>query len=65
MRTTFLDYYKMILDKVSFDPGLLSKEYQKAKRILQSDEIGDLNLWLRSKKFPIDLPDSGGNKALT
>jgi hypothetical protein len=33
MRTTFLDYYKIILDKVSFDHRLFTKEYQKAVTI--------------------------------
>jgi hypothetical protein len=49
MRTTFLDYYKMILDKVSFNPNLLTKEYQKAVRTLKADEVGDLNSWLMSR----------------
>jgi hypothetical protein len=51
MATSFLDYYKMILDKVSFDHNLFMKEYQKATRNLHTDEIGDLNSWLRSKGF--------------
>lgn len=62
MTTTFLDYYKMILDKVSFDRTLLSKEYQKAKRSLHSDEIADLNRWLRSKQLPIDISDNNPNQ---
>jgi hypothetical protein len=64
MTTTFLDYYKMILDKVSFDPRLLSKEYQKAKRDLHSDEIGDLNRWLMSKKLPVNFSDEGQTSTL-
>jgi hypothetical protein len=51
MSTSFLDYYKMILDKVSFDHNLFMKEYQKATRSLHTSEIGDLNSWLRSKGF--------------
>jgi N6-adenosine-specific RNA methylase IME4 len=51
MTTSFLDYYKMILDKVSFDHNLFMKEYQKATRNLHTNEIGDLNSWLRSKGF--------------
>ena len=47
--TSFLDYYKIILDKVSFDPVLFRKEYQKAKRCLCNDEIHDLNGWLKSR----------------
>jgi hypothetical protein len=53
--TSFLDYYKIILDKVSFDPVLFQKEYQKAKRNLRTDEIRDLNWWLQSRGFPINV----------
>ena len=48
MKTGLLDYYKMILSKVSFDVDLFSKEYQKAVRTLQPNEVVDLNAWLRS-----------------
>ncbi|HYG18776.1 MAG TPA: hypothetical protein VD816_07600 [Ohtaekwangia sp.] len=51
MNTTFLDYYKMILDKVSFDPYLLNKEYKKAIRHLSTHEASDLNDWLKSRKL--------------
>jgi hypothetical protein len=57
MTTSFLDYYKMILDKVSFDSNLLTKEYQKATRSLHSHEIGDLNSWLRSKGLQTIISD--------
>ena len=57
MTTSFLDYYKMILDKVSFDSNLFTKEYQKATRNLHTHEIGDLNSWLRSKGLQTILPD--------
>jgi hypothetical protein len=53
--TSFLDYYKIILDKVSFDPVLFQKEYQKAKRNLRTDEIRDLNWWLQSRGFQINV----------
>jgi hypothetical protein len=49
MNTTFLEYYKNVLDKVSFDPRLFSKEYYKALRMLQSNEVNELNDWLRSR----------------
>ncbi len=49
MKTSFLDYYKLILSKVSFDRRLLGKEYLKASRTLQADELQDLNRWLRSR----------------
>jgi hypothetical protein len=56
---TFLDYYKTILDKVSFDPVLLNKEYQKAKRNLQTNKIGDLNSWLQAKGFHAVINETG------
>ena len=61
MTTSFLDYYKMILDKVSFDQNLFMKEYQKATRSLHTDEIGDLNSWLRSKGFQTILSSNAQN----
>ena len=53
--TSFLDYYKIILDKVSFDPMLLRKEYQKAKRNLCTNEVKELDRWLHSRGFAIAL----------
>ena len=48
MNTSFLDYYKMILEKVSFDPELMVKEYQKAQNSLGDHEIQDLRSWLEA-----------------
>jgi hypothetical protein len=55
--TAFLDYYKMILDKVSFDRNLFYKEYRKAVRNLQPDEITELDNWLSTKNFQNDVSD--------
>lgn len=44
--TSFLDYYKVILQKVSFDDTLFLKEYQKALNSLEPDEISILNRWI-------------------
>ncbi|HZB13035.1 MAG TPA: hypothetical protein VE467_08410 [Chryseolinea sp.] len=55
--TAFLDYYKMILDKVSFDRNLFYKEYRKAVRNLQPDEITELDYWLSTKNFPNGVSD--------
>ena len=55
--TAFLDYYKMILNKVSFDRELFYKEYTKATRHLHSHEISDLNKWLNSNGFQSILSD--------
>lgn len=49
MKTTYLDYYKMILEKVSFDSDLFRKEYQKALRTLPSHEVSELTRWLHAK----------------
>jgi hypothetical protein len=46
MKKTFLDYYKEILEKVSFDPHLLNKEYQKAINTLNTSEIQEFHNWL-------------------
>jgi hypothetical protein len=48
MKTKLLDYYKMILHKVSFDANLFLKEYRKAIRSLQdNDEVLHLKNWLK------------------
>jgi hypothetical protein len=49
MKTSFLDYYKLILDKVSFDKNLLRKEYSKAMTRLPERDRRHLDHWLRSK----------------
>ena len=48
---TYLDYYKNVLTKVSFDPHLFHKEYRKATRYLHSEELNDLNEWLAFNGF--------------
>ena len=45
---TFLEYYKIILEKVKFDTTLLVKEYKKALKALKEQEIVELHLWLDS-----------------
>ena len=52
MRTSFLDYYKLILDKVSFDQDLFRKEYQKAKKGLMDHERDELNQWVLDRGYP-------------
>jgi hypothetical protein len=51
MKMSFLDYYKLILQKVSFDPVLLKKEYRKAVQRLKPEEAEQLRKWLRQKPF--------------
>ena len=45
-QTSFLNYYQTILAKVSFDPALLKKEYNKALNILHPDEQASLKTWV-------------------
>lgn len=47
-KNSFLSYYKTILEKVSFDSSLVEKEYWKAKQLLQSHEVQELDNWLNS-----------------
>ena len=59
MQTTFLEYYKQILAKVSFDLQLLKKEYHKALQLLQESEVEQLNEWmaeqgLYTRTLPVD-----------
>ena len=49
MAKTFLEYYKLILSKVSFDKSLLMKEYRKALKFLNPSEQQNLTSWLNSK----------------
>lgn len=49
MKTSFLDYYKLILDKVSFDRQLFRKEYHKAVKRLQKVERIQLHVWLKAR----------------
>lgn len=47
MKTSMLDYYKLILKKVSFHPGLFRKEYRKALMSLSADDSRELKHWIR------------------
>lgn len=49
IKTTYLDYYKTILEKVSFDPMLFEKEYRKALRILSKRDALLLEAWLHMR----------------
>jgi hypothetical protein len=46
-KNSFLSYYKTILEKVSFDHRLVEKEYHKAKKLLTSREIQELDNWMK------------------
>ena len=49
----FLEYYKTILDKVSFDYDLFIKEYRKAINVLTPAETDALNGWIKSRRLNV------------
>ena len=55
MARAMLDYYKTVLQKVSFDVKLFSKELKKAINRLLPHEIEELKYWLRL--FLTDKPE--------
>jgi hypothetical protein len=48
MANSFLDYYKIILQKVSFDQALFRKELNKALNTLEPRDATELRSWLNS-----------------
>ncbi|GET45052.1 hypothetical protein [Capnocytophaga felis] len=46
MKRPMIEYTKMILSKVSFDPGLFRKELTKATDRLLPYEVEELKVWL-------------------
>ena len=53
MKESFLEYTKYILDRVSFDLELLKKEYKKALKVLEREEVNVLNSWILSKGYKL------------
>ena len=51
MKKSFLDYYKLVLDKVSFDQQLFRKELSKALKTIDHHEVDDLLQWLNEKGY--------------
>ena len=51
MRTLYLEYYKVVLEKVSFDRRIFRREYIKAQRVRSNKEIGKLNKWLEKNRL--------------
>ncbi len=49
MQKSLLSYSKTIIEKVSFDKHLLTKEYNKALAQLSSVEKEDLEIWFRQE----------------
>ncbi len=46
-KTTYLDYYKQVLRKVSFCNVLFRKEYKKARRLINAKERMTLDRWIK------------------
>jgi hypothetical protein len=55
MARAMLEYTKTVLQKVSFDSQLFSKEVKKAVRRLLPNEIKELRIWL--VRFIYDKPE--------
>lgn len=49
MKTSMLEYLKIILTKVSFDRRLFRKEYKKSFNQLSDKDIIELKRWLRQQ----------------
>jgi len=65
MKTQMLDYYKMILRKVSFDTRLFLKEYRKAIQSLQNNEVSHLDNWLKEAGLHVIVSRSNENHRTT
>lgn len=56
MKISYLNFYKYLLERVSFDNHLLSKEYRKAIRDLNENEKRELWEWLNEVGLASRLP---------
>ncbi|WP_114749137.1 hypothetical protein [Pleomorphovibrio marinus] len=56
MKKSYLDYYKEILVKVSFNHGLFSKELKKAQQQLNPIEKQKLYNWLEMEGMITHIP---------
>jgi len=62
MKKSFLDYYKEILQKVSFDQDLFRKEFEKALKSIEEEDTQKLKEWiidrgLQSNMIPVKVMD--------
>ncbi len=51
MKTSMLDYCKLILQRVSFDRRLWRKEYRKSLKRLPASESGQLRQWAKAQLY--------------
>lgn len=49
MEKSFLDYYKYVLEKVSFDQNLFNKEFKKALSKLEKQDEKKLLDWIKEQ----------------
>ena len=61
MKQSFFEYFKHILQSVSFDKTIFNAEYRKAFQYLSKDEMSILQKWLVKKGY-LDR-DQATNKA--
>lgn len=54
MKTSMLEYCKLILSKVRFDKKLFWKEYRKSHRFLGDQDAERLREWVRVNYFSIN-----------
>ena len=52
---TMLEYCKYLLDKLSFDPELLEKEYRKGLKYLSPADQVELKQWIKEKRLELEL----------
>ena len=62
MKKSFLEYYKEILQKVSFDQDLFKKEFKKALNSIEEKDTQKLKEWiidreLQSNMIPVKVMD--------
>ncbi len=48
-KTSYLEYYKTVIEKVSFCQKLIRKEYLKAKKVIHPSELPHFNEWFTSR----------------
>lgn len=47
MEFSYLEYNKIVLERVSFDPSLFRKEYRKALNLLNQKDRYRLKMWCK------------------
>ena len=50
-KKSYLEFYKMILEKVKFDDQLFRKEYRKALKVLNPNESKEFVRWVSKQRI--------------